>query len=276
MSLAYGYLGSLTESEDIVQEALLRLEQADHASIRNTEAWLTTVVSRLAIDKLRSAQHRREVYPGEWLPEPVFEAPTPEQDAITRSLLSVALLYLLERLEPEQRVVFVLREVFQHSYQSIAEIVGKQEAACRQMMTRARGAIERARQSPPVRGAVAQSVVTRFVNAVLQGDEKELLGVLAQNAVLIGDGGGKVASILNPVYGAERIARFFMGIIRKESRVWEVQPAIVNSGAGLLTFRDGRLQSVTSVSVEGDRITAIYSVSNPDKIGTELPALNRK
>src|ERR1700760_220217 len=115
LSLAYGYLGSLVEGEDVVQEALLRYEQSDHESIQNVEAWLTTVVTRLCIDKLRSAQHRREVYPGEWLPEPIFNAPTPEQDAITRSRLSVGLLYLLEKLEPQQRVIFVLREVFEHS-----------------------------------------------------------------------------------------------------------------------------------------------------------------
>ncbi len=125
ISLAYGYLGSLLEAEDIVQDALLRWEQSDKASIQNRDAWLTTVVTRLAIDKLRSAQHRREVYPGEWLPEPVFGAPTQEQDAITRSQLSVGLLYMLEKLEPEQRVVFVLREVFEESYQAIAEVSGQ-------------------------------------------------------------------------------------------------------------------------------------------------------
>jgi len=148
LSLAYGYLGSLVEGEDIVQEALLRFAQSNNESIHNVEAWLTTVVTRLCIDKLRSAQHRREVYPGEWLPEPVFNAPTPEQDAITRSRLSVGLLYLLEKLEPEQRVVFILREVFEHSYQSIAEIAGKSEAACRQLMVRARAALDRARKVP--------------------------------------------------------------------------------------------------------------------------------
>src|SRR3954451_13223036 len=172
LSLAYGYLGSLVEGEDIVQEALLRLEQSDRASIQNVEAWLTTVVTRLSIDKLRSAQHRREVYPGEWLPEPVFAAPTPEQDAITRSRLSVGLLYLVEKLEPEQRVVFVLREVFEHSYQSIAEITGKSEAAFRQLMVRARGALERAKQAPPVAATVESSVVTRFIEALAHGDEE--------------------------------------------------------------------------------------------------------
>jgi RNA polymerase sigma-70 factor, ECF subfamily len=278
LSLAYGYLGSLVESEDVVQEALLRFEQQrDHASIRNVEAWLTTIVTRLAIDKLRSAQHRREVYPGEWLPEPVFNAPDPEQDAITRSRLSVGLLYLLEKLEPEQRVVFVLREIFEHSYQSIAEIAGKSEAACRQLMVRARAALDRARQAPPVHDPpvhekIASSVVTRFIDALAQGDEKELLEIIAEDAVLVADGGGKVPSILNPVYGADRIARFFLGLQNKHGIVLEVRPATINSGPGMLTFRDGQLVSVASVSIQNDRITAIYSVSNPDKIhANELP-----
>lgn len=137
LSLAYGYLGTLSDSEDIVQEALLRLAQTDPAGIANMEAWLTTVVTRLAIDKLRSAQHRREVYTGEWLPEPLFREPDAEQQAITHSRLSVGLLYLLEKLEPEQRVVIVLREVFDYAYGTIAGILGKSEAACRQLMARA-------------------------------------------------------------------------------------------------------------------------------------------
>jgi RNA polymerase sigma-70 factor (ECF subfamily) len=265
ISLAYGYLGSLVESEDIVQEALLRFEQSEKSSIRNMEAWLTTVVTRLSIDTLRSARHRREVYPGEWLPEPIFDAPTPEQDAITRSRLSVGLLYLLERLEPEQRVVFVLREVFQHSYQSIAEIAGKSEAACRQLMVRARAALDRAKQAPPIRGTIATSIVTRFIEALARGDEKQLLGIIAQDAVLVADGGGKVPSILNPVCGSDRITRFFLGVVRKHG-AFEMRPATVNSGPGLLTFRDGQLVSVASVSIEDGHITAIYSVNNPDKI----------
>lgn len=277
LSLAYGYLGSLVESEDVVQEALLRFEQQrDHASIRNVEAWLTTVVTRLAIDKLRSAQHRREVYPGEWLPEPVFNAPDPEQDAITRSRLSIGLLYLLEELEPEQRVVFVLREIFEHSYQSIAEIAGKSEAACRQLLVRAKAALDRARQIPPVTGPavhekIASSVVTRFIDALAQGDEKALLEIIAEDAVLVADGGGKVPAILNPVYGAGRIARFLLGLQSKHG-VFEIRPATINSGPGLLTFRDGQLVSVASVSIQNGRITEIYSVNNPDKIhANELP-----
>jgi RNA polymerase sigma-70 factor (ECF subfamily) len=265
LSLAYGYLGSLVEGEDIVQEALLRLEQSNPESIRNPEAWLTTVVTRLCIDKLRSAQRRKEVYPGEWLPEPVFDAPTPEQDAITRSRLSMGLLYLLEKLEPEQRVVFVLREVFEHSYQSIAEIVGKSEAACRQLMVRARAVMERSREVPLASRTVAASVVSRFIDALARGDEKALLGLLARDSVLVGDGGGKVPSIVNPLYGADHIARFFLGIWRKAGS-FDIRPATVNSGPGMLTYREGQLVSVASVSIEDGCIVAIYSVNNPDKI----------
>ena len=266
LSLAYGYVGSLTEAEDLVQEALLRVQQSNTQSIKNKEAWLTTVVTRLAIDRLRSAQHRREVYPGEWLPEPVFGAPTPEQDAITRSRLTLGLLYLLEKLAPEQRAVFVLREVFEHSYERIAEITDKSEAACRQLMVRARTALERSREHPPVSSKIANSVVSRFLVALSQGDEKELLGVITDDAILVGDGGGKVPSILNPVYGADRIIRFFFGVARKLGRGWEVRPAIVNSGPGLVTYIDEHLSSVTSLEFEGERISAIYSVSNPDKL----------
>ncbi|MFL6417702.1 MAG: sigma-70 family RNA polymerase sigma factor [Bryobacteraceae bacterium] len=235
-------------------------------SIANSEAWLTTVITRLAIDKLRSAQHRRELYVGEWLPEPVFGAPTPEQNAITQSRLSLGLLYLLERLEPEQRAVFVLREVFEHSYTHIAEILNRSEAACRQLMVRARSKLERSREDPPVPSNVAEPLLSRFLHALAKGNENELLRVLADDAVLVGDGGGKVRSILKPVYGADRIARFFMGIMQKLGSGWDVVPAVVNSGAGLITHTDGQLSSVVAITVVAGRIQAIYFVSNAEKL----------
>jgi RNA polymerase sigma-70 factor (ECF subfamily) len=266
LSLAYGYLGSLAEAEDLVQEALLRLQEADERSIEKPEAWLSTVVTRLAIDKLRSAQHRRELYTGEWLPEPVFGAPTPEQNAITQSRLSLGLLYLLEKLEPEQRAVFVLREVFEHSYEHIADITNKSQDACRQLMVRARAALERSRENPPSSSSVADSVVSDFLHALRKGDEKELLGIIASDALLVGDGGGKVRSVLNPIYGADRITRFFLGVMRKLGAGWHVTPAVVNSGPGLITSVDGQLSSVTSLVIANGKIAAIYSVSNPDKL----------
>jgi RNA polymerase sigma-70 factor (ECF subfamily) len=167
--------------------------------------------------------------------------------------------------------VFVLREVFEHSYQSIAEIAGKSEAACRQLMVRARAALDEAKEVPPPGGTITASVVNRFIDALANGDEKELLGIIAHDAVLVGDGGGKAPSVLNPLYGADRIIRFVLGLLRKERNVFEVRPATVNSGPGMLTFRDGHLVSVASVSIAGDRITAIYAVNNPDKIQIRAP-----
>lgn len=266
LSLAYGYLGTLADSEDIVQEALLRLAQTDPARTENREAWLTTVVTRLAIDKLRSAQHRREVYTGEWLPEPFFNAFDAEQQAITHSRLSIGLLYLLEELEPEQRVVFVLREVFDYAYGAIAGIVGKSEGACRQLMVRARTALDRSRHVPPAPQALASSLISRFIEAVSQGDEAALLSILADDAVLVADGGGKVASILNPLHGADHVSRFFLGLIRKLGNVLETRPATVNGLPGMLTFHDRQLVSAASIDVENGRIGAIYSVNNPDKL----------
>jgi len=265
ISIAYGYLGSLIDAEDAVQDALLRFEQADRAEIRNPEAWLTTVVTRICIDKLRSAEHRREVYPGEWLPEPVFNGPTPEQEAITRSRLSMGLLYLLEKLDPEQRAVFVLREVFEYPYQEIAEIVRKSEAACRQMMVRAKAALGRVEAPSAVSEAVASSVLTRFIDAVAQGDERALLEVLSPDALLVADGGGKVKSVLNPLHGSRNVAKFFLGVRRKVG-VLDVRPATVNGGPGLLTYQDGKVTGASAITIEDGRITAIHAVTNPDKL----------
>ena len=270
LSIAYGHLGSLADAEDAVQEAMLRLAQTDRASIVNPAAWLTTVVTRLCIDKLRSARHRREVYVGEWLPEPLFHEPGPEQDAITHSRLSIGLLYLMEKLDPEQRAVFVLREVFEYPYQEIAAIVRKSEAACRQLMTRARAALERARSAAASSEAVDSSVVSRFIDAILREDAAEMLRILSPDAVMVADGGGKVKSILRPLHGADRITRFFLGVRRKGA--WEqVRPAVVNSGSGVLTFRDGELTGVAAVEIENGLIRAIYAIGNPEKIGVRPP-----
>jgi RNA polymerase sigma-70 factor (ECF subfamily) len=266
LSLGYGYLGTLADSEDVVQEALLRLARTDVAAVENPEAWLTTVVTRLAVDKLRSAQHRREIYTGEWLPEPLFREPDAEQQAITRSRLSVGLLYLLERLEPEQRVVFVLREVFDHGYGVIAGILGKSEAACRQLMARARTALDRSRHVPPTSQEIASSLISQFIEALSHGDEAALLSILADDAVLVGDGGGKVPSVLNVLHGADRVSRFFLGLLRKYGSGFDIHPAMVNGIPGILTFRGGALSSVASIDVKDGRIGAIYAVNNPDKL----------
>lgn len=264
LSVAYGLLGSLAEAEDVLQEAYLRLDRTDFETIREPEAWLTTVVSRLALDQLRSARHRRETYPGEWLPEPVFDAPLAEQREITRSRLSVAFLHLLEKLKPEERAVFVLREVFEYAYDEIAGIVGKSAAACRQMMTRARARLEVGK--PISAAAPSRTMVDRFLSALEAGDEQALMGLLAPDAVFYGDGGGKVRAVVNPVLGAERIVRFFRGLARKYPGRFRRSSIAVNGEPGFLSFLDGEVNGVVALACEEGRITGLFSVLNPDKL----------
>ena len=264
LSIAYGFLGSLSEAEDVLQEAYLRLERTDAAAIQEPAAWLTTVVSRLALDELRSARRRRETYVGEWLPEPVFQAPLPEQELITRSRLSVAFLHLLERLEPEQRAVLVLREVFELSYREIAPILGKSEAACRQLMTRARARLEP--ESAVAAEAPDPGQVDRFIAALNSGDQQELLNLLTPSAVFLGDGGGKTPSVLNPIYGAEKVARFFIGLGRKYPGRFSSASASINGELGVLTWSGGELSSATTLVWAGGRVVRLYSVRNPDKL----------
>ncbi|MEZ5365374.1 MAG: RNA polymerase sigma factor SigJ [Bryobacterales bacterium] len=262
LSIAYGLLGSLAEAQDVVQDAYLRFESADVAALRQPAAWLTTVVSRLALDLLRSARRRREVYPGEWLPEPVFDAPLQEQRQITRSRLSIALLHLLETLGPEERAVFVLREVFERSYAEIAEIVGKSAAACRQAMTRARQRIAAQAPATPAPPDLAE----QFLAALDAGDEHALMQLLAPDAVLYGDGGGKALAVVNPVFGAERIVRFYLGLRRKYGDRFDRRPSVVNGEPGLIALLDGAMNSVTALAWRDGRITALYNVLNPDKL----------
>ncbi len=269
LSLAYGMLGSMSEAEDVVQEAYLRLAPANEP-IRNPEAWLTTVVSRLAIDRLRSAQHRREVYPGEWLPEPVL-LPPQEQEAITRSRLSIALLHLLEKLEPEQRAIFVLREVFERAYREIAEMLGKSEAACRQIMARARTVLAAEQPSPVVSSNVSSDLVSRFIQAISAGDEETMLKLLAPHATLTADGGGKTLAVINILHGADRIMRFFKGLRNKYGDLYSLSPVTVNSEPGIVTRIHGQIIGVAAFAAKDGLITAIYSINNPEK----LPSQNR-
>lgn len=270
-SLAYGILGSLAEAEDAVQDTYLRFRPADKP-IENPEGWLTTVVSRISIDRLRSAQRRREVYPGEWLPEPVLRAPQ-EQDAITRSRLSIAFLRLLEKLEPEQRAAFVMREVFDYAYREIGQLMGKSEAASRQIVARARAAFARDRVPGEQPETASGELVGDFMEALASGDEKKLLRLLASDATLTADGGGKVPSALNTIYGAERIIRFFVGIAKKRVGEYSLLQNPVNSEPGLLVYSDGRLAGIMAFSAKGGSITGIYAVSNPDKLRTATHTL---
>jgi len=265
-AVAYRMLGSVAEAEDVTQEALLRLHRAE--GVENPAAFITTATTRLAIDVLRSARVRRETYTGSWLPEPLVE-----DDATRRvedeEAVSLAFLVLLERLNPDERAVLVLRESFDYAFSDIAEILGISEANARQILSRARRRIDddRPRFDPDPRER--RALASRFLAAARNGDMEGLIAVLAPDAVLVGDGGGKARSIPAPMHGAARIARAMIGFYGQIEE-WGVtlQPALVNGQPGFRTVApDGRLVNVVSIDVEDGAIKRLHSVLNPDKLG---------
>jgi RNA polymerase sigma-70 factor (ECF subfamily) len=264
-AVAYRMLGSVAEAEDVAQEALLRLHGADE--IENPAAFLTTATTRLAIDVLRSARVRREAYTGSWLPEPLVEEDV-NQRVEDEEAVSLAFLVLLERLNPDERAVLVLRESFDYEFADIAEILDTTPANCRQILSRARRRIDDERPRFDPDPGERRRLAARFLAAAREGDMEGLVALLAPDAVMIGDGGGKARAIAAPMHGAARIARAmiaFYGI----SREWGVsfEPVLVNGQAGFsVRGPDGRLVNVTSVDVEGGVITHLHSIVNPDKL----------
>jgi len=272
-AIAYRMLGSVAEAEDVVQEALLRLHGVLKAGeeIEVPEAYLATVVTRLGIDRLRRAQVRRETYFGEWLPEPVVtEGPDdPAVHAEMSDSLSLAFLVLLERLSPEQRAVFLLREVFDYDYDAIAEIVGKSEAACRQLAVRARRHIEQDRPRFEASRQEQNELAHRFLTAAQTGDFDGLEALLASDVALHGDGGGKTRAIAHPLFGRHRVARavlHWMQVVR-DFEGFSIRPVEVNGHPGALGL-DGqqRIAVVLSFDIADGQIQGIRSIVNPDKL----------
>lgn len=269
--LAYNMLGSRMDAEDVLQDAFLRWQGVDRDSIRVPEAWLTTVVTRLALDRLRSAAHRREVYPGTWLPEPLLDEPSAEQREVLRSQLSLAFLCLLERLSPEERGVFLLREASGLSYLEIAGILDKSESACRQLMSRARTTLHNRPMSPSTTDKQSlQQLVPKYLQAVRDGDEQALLGLLSQDAVLTSDGGGRAKAAINPLNGVDRVVKFLLGLNRKVGIGQAMSLAIVNSETGIVVRENDATVGICGFRCSNDRIAEIYWVVNPDK----LPPVN--
>lgn len=264
--LAYGFLGSRAEAADAVQDAWLRWQRRPEGELRDPAGWLTTVTARLALDRLRSARARRETYPGTWLPEPIVDAPSPEQSMLQRGELSMAFLFLLERLGPEERAAFVLREVFDRSYRDIADALDKSEVACRQLVTRARERVRRDQVRSTVDHAEFHQVLEKFVDALAAGDESALLQLIAPEAILYGDGGGKVPSVLNPLFGHDRIVRFLLGLPKKYPGQYKMRRSDINGQPGLLIYRDGALNGVSAYDIRDGRIQGIFHVLNPDKL----------
>src|ERR687893_1805722 len=263
-SIAYRIVGSLSEAEDLVQEAFVRLHQADE--VENPKAWLTTVTTRLAIDHMRSARVRREEYPGPWLPEPVLADPAP--DAVVRAeSLSFAVLVMLESLTPVERAVFVLRDAFDYGYDEIADIVGKSEANCRQLAARARRHVEERRPRFQPSREQRDELVRRFVAALQEGETEPLVELLAADAQFYGDGGGKAQAVSRPVRGADAVIRLLAGFRRAGARRNATVAAIeFNGETGLAVYEDGRLLAVWAFEISDDGIQTVRGIVNPDKL----------
>ncbi|MEM7587693.1 MAG: sigma-70 family RNA polymerase sigma factor [Acidobacteriota bacterium] len=266
--VAYRMLGSLSEAEDMVQESFLRWHRIDPSEIQSPRAWLTTSVTRLCIDHLRSARVQREEYVGPWLPEPVpTDVPeTPFRRTELAESLEMALLVVLERLAPAERAAFLLRETFDYSYAEIAAILDKSEAACRQLVHRAKGRVraERPRFEPTLEER--ERVVGSFAQALATGELADLVALFAEDITLYSDGGGKVLAALNPIYGADKVARFFLGIRPKAPADLTAGLRQVNGQTAIVATSGGQPYLVMSLDVEGDRLRAIHVMRNPDKL----------
>jgi RNA polymerase sigma-70 factor, ECF subfamily len=269
LGLAYRMLGSLAEAEDAVQEAYLRWHAADRAQIENPRAFLSTIVTRLCLDELKSARVQRESYVGPWLPEPVLD--TAALDAETASDhaqdLSVALMLTLERLSPLERAAFILHDVFDVEFAEIAQNLGRSEAACRQLAARGRAHVQAARPRFSPSAEEGTRLAEAFRLATRSGDAAGMVRLLAADAVLYTDGGGKRIAALNPIHGSDKIARFFAGVVKKtHADGWRVRDAHINGDPGFV-FADpeGALQTIAFDIADG-RIAAIYLMVNPDKL----------
>ena len=269
--IAYRMLGSRADAEDVLQDAWLRWHEQDASELRSTEAWLTTMVTRLAIDRLRAAKTQRAAYFGPWLPEPLaeIEVATPESHAEFASDVSVAFMHLLERLGEEERAAFVLHDVFDCDYDDIAETLGKTPAACRQLVHRARERVTSERRRFRVDEAARIDMLKRFMAAAESGDFNAIKSMFTPDALMTSDGGGKATAVFRPLLGAARIARLWWAISRRpEAPGIERRLVRINGEVGLAFYFRGRLHSVATVDTDGERIHNYYSISNPDKLRT--------
>jgi RNA polymerase sigma-70 factor, ECF subfamily len=277
LGIAYGLLGELTEAEDVVQEAWLRWDGADRDAIRNAESFLVTVATRLALDRLRSARARREVYVGPWLPEPLVTDPeTPETRAIEAERLSLALLGAMERLNPVERAILVLRDVFDFEYAEIADVLGKTPANVRQIARRARDHAGDSSRRRQVSEEERERLATAFLAAAVSGDVDQIRELLAADAIMYTDGGGVVTAARKPIYGADKIARFLVGVQRKTA--FPTDPVftrvLVNGDPGVRmdSAADGFL-SIAAVEVADGTVQTVRFFNNPERFPVEFPQL---
>ncbi|MCP5170215.1 MAG: RNA polymerase sigma factor SigJ [Hahellaceae bacterium] len=269
-ALAYRMLGSKSEAEDVLQEAYLRWHRQAPEAVESAQAWLMTTVSRLCIDNLR-AHNRRQDYVGTWLPQPLYDEEEvayacPSQTSALYESLSLAFLLLLEQLNPVERAVFLLKEIFEYSYQEIAQVVKKAPDHCRQIAHRAKARIEPASPQPLSTNKQQQQLLTVFMTCFAQGDLERLQRVLADNIVLLSDGGGKVRSVLRPLNGAERVLQFFSALKRRFKNVPTTAAPLRINGQMALMLSAGGERSLFTIETQDERITRILILRNPEKL----------
>lgn len=271
-SIAYRMLGTRADAEDVVQDAWLRWHDADQSTLQSAEAWLVTVTTRLAIDRLRTRKVEREAYVGWWLPEPLVDLDerTPESVAELASDVSVAFMWVLERLSPDERAAFLLRQVFDHDYADIAAMLDKTEAACRQLVHRAQGRVQQERPRFEVPRDTHRALLANFMQAAGSGDRAAMKALMSDGVQLVSDGGGKVTSFLRILHGAGRVAGVYWSLEHQHPGKVAYRAALVNGEPGLLRYVDGKIESAHSFIVDDGRIVAAFVMRNPDKL-TALP-----
>jgi RNA polymerase sigma-70 factor, ECF subfamily len=262
--LAYRMLGTLADADDVAQDTWLRWQAAGGAHVANAEAWLVTAATRLCLDRLRSAARARETYPGPWLPEPVVTDPGPESAAELSDSLTLGFLVLLEQLAPVERAVFVLADVFDVPYAEIATTVGRSEAACRQIASRARRRLQPDARPGPASGA-DRELVNGLLRALASGEVNEVAALLAPQVVCLTDGGPKRRAARRPVVGSGKVARLLVGVARRYRRV-AARPAVVGGFAGAVLSAGDTVEQVMAVTSEDGVITSVYFLGNPDKL----------
>ncbi|QIB64896.1 RNA polymerase sigma-70 factor [Kineobactrum salinum] len=276
--LAYRLLGSRVDAEDLVQDAWFKWRAADESLVHDAEAWLVTVVTRLGIDRQRQAKARRETYLGPWLPEPLLDEPPLDGEAlmILAADLSMAFLVALERLGPEERAAFLLREVFDYSYNDIAAVLGKSEMACRQLISRARKRVRDDRVRYPVREDRQRQLATQFAEALMSEDREGFTRLLAREVEWVSDGGGKARAASRPITGVRATTRLAMGLVRRWRGKLQVQVATINGQSGVLLCVERRILSAWALETDGRQVCSIYSVVNPDKLRSlkRAPVIN--
>lgn len=268
-AIAYRMLGDAHDAEDLVQETFTRWHATPSAEIAQPEGWLVAVTTRLSIDRLRRRKTEREAYPGPWLPQPLGHGTVgapPDREVELASDLSMAFLVLLERLAPEERAAFLLKEVFDHSYADISRILDKSEAAARQTVHRARLRVRGDRPRFDVAPDVIDGLFDRFLTALHNDDERELLELFAADATFTSDGGGKVSAARRIIRGAHRIVRLLRGLDAKYDRPFTYSRTVLNGEPAVLQYIGPDLFSANFIATDGDRITAMYRVMNPTKL----------